>query len=75
MAMAGSRIRGGRNTRTSPTSTGPVRVGGNQPELDRVRRYADQGVARGVVQLTAEKADKILPLLDRWAGIIAKLNG
>ena len=33
-----------------------------------------EGVARGVVQLTADKADKILPLLDRWAGIIAKLN-
>jgi probable F420-dependent oxidoreductase len=56
-------------------STCPVTVWGIQPEIDRVRRYADQGVARGVVQLTAEKADKILPLLDRWAGIIAKLNG
>jgi hypothetical protein len=40
-----------------------------------VRRYIDQGVARGVVQLTADKADKILPLLDRWAEIIGKING
>jgi hypothetical protein len=30
-------------------------------------------VARGVVQLKAEKVDTILPLLDRWAEIIAKL--
>jgi hypothetical protein len=54
-------------------ATCPVTVWGVQPDIDRVRRYEDQGVARGVVQLTAEKADKIMPLLDRWAEIIAKL--
>src|ERR1700675_3318991 len=43
----------------------PVTVWGIPPDLDRVRRYRDQGVARGVVQLAAEKADKILPILDR----------
>jgi probable F420-dependent oxidoreductase len=51
----------------------PVTVWGIQPDLDRVRRYTDQGVARGVVQLSADKADKILPLLDRWAELIQKL--
>src|SRR5271169_2693687 len=56
-------------------ATCPVTVWGIQPELDRVRRYEDQGVARGVVQLKAEKADAVLPLLDRWAEIIAKLKG
>ena len=54
-------------------ATCPVTVWGVQPDIDRVRRYADQGVARGVAQLTADKADQILPLLDRWAEIIAKL--
>jgi hypothetical protein len=49
-------------------------VWGIQPDIDRVQRYIDQGVSRGVVQLTADKADKIMPLLDRWAEIIAKLN-
>ena len=51
----------------------PVTVWGIPPDLDRVRRYQEQGVARGVVQLAAEKADQILPLLDRWAEIIRRL--
>jgi len=54
-------------------ATCPVTVWGVQPDIDRVRRYIDQGIARGVVQLKAEKADTILPLLDTWAGIIRKL--
>ena len=33
----------------------------------------DQGVARGVVQLAAANADTIMPILDRWAGLIRKL--
>jgi probable F420-dependent oxidoreductase len=52
----------------------PVTVWGIPPDLDRVRRYRDQGVARGVVQLAAEKADKILPILDRWAELIPRLQ-
>jgi probable F420-dependent oxidoreductase len=51
----------------------PVTVWGIAPALDRVRRYEDQGVARGVVQLAAAPRDQILPILDRWADIIAKL--
>src|SRR5207237_9328650 len=51
----------------------PVTVWGIPPDLDRVRRYQEQGVARGVVQLAAERADQILPLLDRWAEIIRRL--
>jgi len=54
-------------------ATVPVTVWGIQPDIDRVRRYEDQRVSRGVVQLAAEPADKILPLLDRWAELIAKL--
>jgi probable F420-dependent oxidoreductase len=52
----------------------PVTVWGIPPDLDRVRRYRDQGVARGVVQLAAEKADKILPILDRWAELIPQIQ-
>ena len=51
----------------------PVTVWGALPDLDRLRRYQDQGVARGVVQLAADKSDKILPLLDRWAELIRRL--
>jgi probable F420-dependent oxidoreductase len=52
----------------------PVTVWGVMPDYDRLRRYEEQGVARGVVQLTPEPADKTLPLLDRWAGLIRKLQ-
>jgi len=48
----------------------PVTVWGIPPDLDRIRRYRDQGVARVVVQLAPEKADKTLPILDRWAELI-----
>jgi probable F420-dependent oxidoreductase len=52
----------------------PVTVWGVQPDYDRLRRYEDQGVARGVVQLAPEKADKTLPILDRWAELIRRLG-
>jgi hypothetical protein len=52
----------------------PVTVWGIQPDLDRLKRYVDQGVARGVVQLAAEPSDKILPLLDRWAELIRQVR-
>ena len=41
---------------------------------DRIRRYEEQGVSRGVVQLAPERADKTLPLLDRWAELIRRLG-
>ena len=52
----------------------PVTVWGVQPDLDRLQRYVEQGVSRGVVQLAAEPADKILPILDRWAELIRWLG-
>jgi len=52
----------------------PVTVWGIPEDLNRLRRYEDQGVARGVVQLAAEKTDTILPILDRWAGLLRKLG-
>jgi probable F420-dependent oxidoreductase len=51
----------------------PVTVWGVQPDYDRLRRYEEQGVARGVVQLAPEKADKTLSLLDRWAELIQRM--
>jgi len=52
----------------------PVTVWGVAPDYDRLRRYEEQGVARGVVQLAPEKADKTLPILDRWAELIRRLR-
>ena len=52
----------------------PVTVWGVQPDYDRLRRYEEQGVSRGVVQLAPEKAEKVLPILDRWAELIRRLG-
>jgi probable F420-dependent oxidoreductase len=52
----------------------PVTVWGVPPDLDRLKRYREQDVSRGVVQLAPEPADKTLPILDRWAELIDKLG-
>jgi probable F420-dependent oxidoreductase len=52
----------------------PITVWGVPPDLDRMKRYRDQGVARGVVQLAADTADKTLPILDQWAQLIRQLR-
>jgi probable F420-dependent oxidoreductase len=52
----------------------PVTVWGVQPDYDRLRRYQEQGVSRGVVQLAPETADKTLPILDRWAELIRRMK-
>jgi len=52
----------------------PVTVWGVQPDYDRIRRYEEQGVSRGVVQLAPEPADKTLPILDRWSELIRRLG-
>ena len=46
-------------------------VTGAAPEnLDRVKRYRDQGIARVVTMLPSAPATEILPILDRWAALI-----
>jgi hypothetical protein len=35
-----------------------------------LKRYQDQGIARAVVTLPSAPAAEILPVLDRWAGLI-----
>jgi alkanesulfonate monooxygenase SsuD/methylene tetrahydromethanopterin reductase-like flavin-dependent oxidoreductase (luciferase family) len=52
----------------------PVTVWGVGEDYDRLRRYEDQGVARLVVSLPPENAEKTLPALDRWAGLIRSIN-
>jgi probable F420-dependent oxidoreductase len=48
----------------------PVSIFGAPENLDRLKRYSDQGVARAVVTLPSAKSDEILPVLDRWADLI-----
>jgi probable F420-dependent oxidoreductase len=52
----------------------PVTLFGIAEDLDRLRRYHDRGVARAVVSLPSGTADEILPVLDRWAGLIRRVN-
>jgi alkanesulfonate monooxygenase SsuD/methylene tetrahydromethanopterin reductase-like flavin-dependent oxidoreductase (luciferase family) len=51
----------------------PVTVWGIGEDLDRLKRYRDQGVARTVVSLPAAGRDTVMPMLDRWATLIGKL--
>ena len=52
----------------------PVTVWGAGEDYDRLRRYQDQGIARVVVSLPPEPADKTLPTLDRWAELIRRIG-
>ena len=51
-----------------------ISIGGQQPDLDLIRRYQDLGVNRVSCSLESEKAPAILPILDRWAELIDKVN-
>lgn len=51
----------------------PVTLGGAPEDLAQLQRFRELGVARVNVSLPAETADKILPVLDRWAKLITQL--
>jgi probable F420-dependent oxidoreductase len=44
-------------------------------DLDRVMRLKEMGVARVVPMFPPDKADKVLPIVDRWAKIMKQING
>jgi hypothetical protein len=52
-----------------------VTIGGATEDLAQLRKFRDLGAVRTVVSLPADSADKILPVLDRWAGLIKQLKG
>src|SRR5215471_19659098 len=43
-------------------------------DLDRVKRLNEMGVARVVPMFPPEKADKVLPIVDRWTNIMRQVN-
>ena len=51
-------------------ATTPVTIWGVPENLDRIKRYRDQGIARVVVSLPSANDEETLPVLDRWAGLI-----
>ena len=52
----------------------PITLFGGTEDLDLLKRYRDMGVARVVTTLPPEPADKTLPVLDRWAELIRRVN-
>jgi hypothetical protein len=48
----------------------PVTIFGGTEDLDRIKRYRDQGIARIVTMLPSAPSVEILPVLDRWANVI-----
>ena len=59
----------GRDPASLPISTFRV-----PPDLDRLKRYRELGIDRGVFSLPAEKADRIMPILDQWAELRRRLG-
>jgi probable F420-dependent oxidoreductase len=55
-----------------PTSL-PVTLGNGPEDPDLLKRYRDLGIARVTVRLPAAKADEILPILDRWTGLMRQV--
>ena len=56
-------------------ATLPVTVWGAAEEAARLDHYRAIGVARVVVSLPSAAAEAVLPLLDRWAGLIRRFSG
>jgi probable F420-dependent oxidoreductase len=52
----------------------PVTLGGAPEDADTLKRFRDLGAARVNVTLMSEKTDAILPVLDRWAGLMRQLR-
>ena len=52
-----------------------VSLFGFPENLDRVKRLAELGVTRVVPMFPAEKADTVLPMIDRWTQIMRAVNG
>ena len=43
-------------------------------DLDRVKRLAEMGVTRAVPMFPPQRADTVLPIIDRWAKIMQQIN-
>jgi len=44
-------------------------------DVDMLKRLAEGGVTRVVPMLPPEKADTVLPIVDRWTDIMRQVNG
>ena len=53
----------------------PVSLWGRTPDYDELAGYRDLGAVRVCTSLDSAKEDEILPVLDKWATIIRRING
>ena len=52
----------------------PITAFAAPEDADEIRRLADLGVSRIVVSLESDKAEAILPVLDRWAALMRQVG-
>jgi probable F420-dependent oxidoreductase len=52
----------------------PISVWGRMPVYDELSNYCDLGVERVCTSLESETEEAILPILDKWADLIARFN-
>ena len=52
----------------------PITLFGGTEDADLLKRYRDMSVTRVVTTLPPDPADKTLPVLDRWAELIRRVN-
>jgi alkanesulfonate monooxygenase SsuD/methylene tetrahydromethanopterin reductase-like flavin-dependent oxidoreductase (luciferase family) len=52
-----------------------ISIGGQTEDVELIKRYRDLDVNRVSVSLPSEKAETILPVLDRWVTIMRAVNG
>jgi probable F420-dependent oxidoreductase len=52
----------------------PLTAWDSLEDYDRLRRYRDLGFVRATVSVDSAKADAILPVLDRWAALLRRVN-
>jgi hypothetical protein len=58
-----------------PLQAVPVTVFGVAEDRALIERYQDAGVARVVFNVPPGKADEVLPILDRCAGLMRTVSG
>ncbi len=54
-------------------ATFPITMFNASDDLDTLKRYKDLGIARVSCSVPADKAEVVLPILDRWAELIVKV--
>ena len=52
-----------------------VTLFGLSDDADRLKRFAEIGVARVVPMFPPRKADTVLPIIDRWTKLMQQVNG